>query len=52
MFLLSFSAQNHTKCFMYGLASGNREWIKYIHRFFATVFKKLPWVWTEFVTCF
>lgn len=40
--LLCFSAQNHTKCFMYGLASGDREWIKYIHKFFAAVFKRLP----------
>ena len=24
MFFLSFSAQNHTKCFMYGLASRDR----------------------------
>lgn len=39
MLPLSVASQNHVKCFMYGLASGNNEWFKYVHKFLDTAFK-------------
>lgn len=37
---LSVGSQNHVKCFMYGLASGNYGQFKYAQKFLNTAFKR------------